>query len=177
MTLGLTTKRESLGSSFPHAFSGNPDFFKSLDPRQKHARVTGRELSYKHPYSTFRSEAETSAAAGRVRPRCASSCRNMLLTPSTRRAIRGHLPKSISCHLASGRSVIPIGVEYRGWRGQWSGAPPKALSRNSVATAGRKIGSRCLPSGLQPKHLQPSSAQGASQNDPPRPRRQEIRVL
>ena len=50
MTLGLTAKHESPGSSFPHAprlkpagtsFSGNPDSLKSLDPRQKHAGVTG----------------------------------------------------------------------------------------------------------------------------------------
>jgi hypothetical protein len=33
MTLGVTTEHESLRSSFPHAFSGNPDSFKFLDPR------------------------------------------------------------------------------------------------------------------------------------------------
>jgi hypothetical protein len=42
MTLGVTTEHESLRSSFPHAlrlkpagtsFGGNPDSFKSLDPR------------------------------------------------------------------------------------------------------------------------------------------------
>jgi hypothetical protein len=33
MTLGIATKHESPKASFPHAFSGNPDFLTSLDPR------------------------------------------------------------------------------------------------------------------------------------------------
>ena len=33
MILLVTMEIESPGSSFPHVFSGNPDSFKSLDPR------------------------------------------------------------------------------------------------------------------------------------------------
>ena len=37
----VTTKHQSLKSSFPHTAGGNPGFFKYLDPRQRHAGVTG----------------------------------------------------------------------------------------------------------------------------------------